>query len=79
MREAGVNDEGCARIGADRIEGTMTKGNLAAIADEDVQPEERDRVDENVREPEELEIGAEKRGESSDRREGEQPADSPVR
>ena len=57
----------------------MTERDLAIVADEDVQPEERDRVDENVREPEEFEVGSEKRRESGDRREREQAADSPVR
>jgi hypothetical protein len=52
MRDSGMNDEDRAGIRADRIKRPVAERDLSVIADENVQPEQRDRIDQHVGEPE---------------------------
>ena len=56
VRHVEMNDENHGRVGAHGIESAMPEGDLAVIADQDVHPEQRDGVDQDVGEFEELEI-----------------------
>jgi len=51
-----VNHQDCRYVRADCIEGTVPERDLAVVADEDVQAEQRDREDEDVRQPEKLQV-----------------------
>ena len=63
MRHVTVHYENRRRVGADRIERAVSQRDLAVIADEDVQAQQGDCVDDYVGKAEQLEIGGEQRGE----------------
>jgi len=61
QRNRKVRDQDRRGIGADGVKRAMAQGNLAVVADQDVQAEQGDGVDQDIGELEELEIAREQR------------------